>query len=633
MPHTSKINKILFTFVSQNKSSYLGENFERFHTNDTCTFQTVGSSILLIKTIKCWTPAVLANIAYFPASIKKKKKITYKKFKFFLTTHYKFFEFTNNQQSQSFCAIVQKAKENAAKFKSKFSNRTEESSATQYFQFYGYLSQQQNMLQDYIRTSTYEKAVLANTKDFQDKVILDVGAGSGILSFFSAQAGAARVYAVEASSMAEHAETLVNFNYLNDKIIVVAGKVEEIELPEQVDIIISEPMGYMLYNERMLETYLHAKKWLKKNGKMFPTVGDLHVAPFTDEALFMEQTTKASFWLQTHFHNIDLTPLHDAAIAEYFRQPIVDTFDIRICTAKSVRHTVNFLEADENDLHRIEIPLEFIVLQSATVHGLAFWFDVAFIGSSQTIWLSTAPTEPLTHWYQVRCLLNTPIFTKVNQKLIGKVVLEANPRQSYDVTIDLMIEGFPDTRSTNCLDLKNPYFRYTGQATAPPPGMNTVSPSEAYWSQLDSQVRQISDVNINAQAATFDISQWPTNGGQIQITNALNNTVSMVNGISLNGYNDVIEVPQSTAHIVPTSTVQINQNSQNITSKTRQRAGATVPTSTCAAQLIGGGVTPSVFSSQSSQHIIISDSTHFTPTTDTVNDFVTNATDVITPQE
>ena len=31
--------------------------------------------------------------------------------------------------------------------------------------------------------------------------------------------------------------------------------------------IISEPMGYMLLNERMLETYLHAKKWLKPEGK------------------------------------------------------------------------------------------------------------------------------------------------------------------------------------------------------------------------------------------------------------------------------------------------------------------------------------------------------------------------------
>lgn len=62
------------------------------------------------------------------------------------------------------------------------------------------------MMQDYIRTATYHKAIISNLKDFQDKVILDVGAGSGILSFFAAHAGAKKVYAVEASSMAIHAE-------------------------------------------------------------------------------------------------------------------------------------------------------------------------------------------------------------------------------------------------------------------------------------------------------------------------------------------------------------------------------------------------------------------------------------------
>ena len=43
----------------------------------------------------------------------------------------------------------------------------------------------------------------------------------------------------------------------------------QVEIPEMVDVIISEPMGYMLYNERMLESYLHAKKWLKPDG-MYP---------------------------------------------------------------------------------------------------------------------------------------------------------------------------------------------------------------------------------------------------------------------------------------------------------------------------------------------------------------------------
>lgn len=366
-----------------------------------------------------------------------------------------------------------------------FLMRTEDSSANQYFQFYGYLSQQQNMMQDFVRTSTYQKAIHGNFNDFNGKTVLDVGAGSGILSFFAAQAGAAKVYAVEASNMAQYAQQLVAANNLNERITVIAGKIEEIDLPEKVDIIISEPMGYMLYNERMLETYLHAKKWLKPNGKMFPSRGDLHVAPFCDEALYIEQYNKANFWYQSSFHNVDLSSLREAAMKEYFRQPIVDTFDIRICQAKSIRHVVDFLQAAEEDLHRIEIPLEFHMLETGTCHGLAFWFDVEFCGSSQSVWLSTSPTEPLTHWYQVRCLLQNPIFVKQGQLLTGRVLLVANKRQSYDVTIELTLEG-TSISSYNTLDLKNPYFRYTGAAQMPP-GNNTQSPSELYWSSLDNQ--------------------------------------------------------------------------------------------------------------------------------------------------
>lgn len=70
--------------------------------------------------------------------------------------------------------------------------------------------------------------------------------------------------------------------------------------------------------------------------------------------------------------------------------------------------------------------------------------------------------------------------------MTGRATLIANKRQSYDVTIDLRIEG-TNVSSSNTLDLKNPYFRYTGAPITAPPGTNTQSPSETYWAHLDAQ--------------------------------------------------------------------------------------------------------------------------------------------------
>ncbi|MBA0858167.1 hypothetical protein Goshw_022393 [Gossypium schwendimanii] len=133
-----------------------------------------------------------------------------------------------------------------------------------YFHYYGQLLHQQNMLQDYVRTGTYYAAVIENRVDFTGRVVVDVGAGSGILSLFAAQAGAKHVYAVEASEMADYARKLITGNpTLGQRITVIKGKVEEVELPEKADILISEPMG-MLVCEALLFSFSD-KKMMSEN--------------------------------------------------------------------------------------------------------------------------------------------------------------------------------------------------------------------------------------------------------------------------------------------------------------------------------------------------------------------------------
>ena len=80
------------------------------------------------------------------------------------------------------------------------------------------------------------------------------------------------------------AREIVEVNGLSDKITLIQGKMEEIELPVQkVDIIISEWMGYFLLYESMLDTVLYARdKYLVEGGLIFPNKATIWVAGIED---------------------------------------------------------------------------------------------------------------------------------------------------------------------------------------------------------------------------------------------------------------------------------------------------------------------------------------------------------------
>jgi protein arginine N-methyltransferase 1 len=127
----------------------------------------------------------------------------------------------------------------------------------QYFASYSSLLVHELMLKDTPRTLAYKEAVLRNRSFISGKVVLDIGAGTGILSLFAAKFGGAKaVIAVEAGAMAHVIKSLAIANGVGDVVHVVNKRVEEIdELPlgiSKVDVIISEWMGFYLFHESML---------------------------------------------------------------------------------------------------------------------------------------------------------------------------------------------------------------------------------------------------------------------------------------------------------------------------------------------------------------------------------------------
>lgn len=60
---------------------------------------------------------------------------------------------------------------------------------------------------------------------FENAVVLDVGCGTGILSLFAASSGAAHVYAIDASEIAEKADTIVRDNKLEAKITLAFSSI------------------------------------------------------------------------------------------------------------------------------------------------------------------------------------------------------------------------------------------------------------------------------------------------------------------------------------------------------------------------------------------------------------------------
>ena len=285
-----------------------------------------------------------------------------------------------------------------------------------YFNSYSNFYIHEEMLKDKVRTGAYQKAILDNKEAFKDKIVLDVGSGTGILSFFAAQAGAKHVYGIEFADIADYSIDIIKKNKMQDKITIIKSKVEEAELPvEKVDIILSEWMGYFLLYESMLDCVLFARdKWLKKDGIMFPDRAQMFLAGVEDKNY---KYRKINSW--SNIYGFNMNCIKEAAIAE----PLIDN-----CTEDYIISST--CKIFDIDLYNIKIEeLDFMsgyeiqFNSDECFNGLVYWFNVSFNKVPNKVVLPTGPYEEPTHWKQVVFYIEDDIYVKNGEKLNGNIAV------------------------------------------------------------------------------------------------------------------------------------------------------------------------------------------------------------------
>lgn len=318
-------------------------------------------------------------------------------------------------------------------------SRVAESDAAM-FSSYARLEIHKVMLEDFPRTDAYRRAIVAGRAHFKGKAVLDVGCGLGILSMLAARDGGARmVYAVEAcKETAARAQRIVEANDWSGRVQVIHGVVEKVKLPEKVDVVISEWMGYFLVHESMLESVLVARdKWLRPGGLMYPSRAQLFLCPGN----FQKQLDESAGYWRSDVYGFDFSSLCEEEEAKVRAQPLstgtltadqllagvaplkVADFDLSTCSKAMVRK----IKAD----FCFALPSRAKVAQ--TFHGMALWFDVVF---PSKVKLQTGPGHPPTHWGQTLAILDEPCELEPAEDLSGTMRLTANAENHrfYDLS-------------------------------------------------------------------------------------------------------------------------------------------------------------------------------------------------------
>jgi hypothetical protein len=223
-----------------------------------------------------------------------------------------------------------------------------------------------------------------------DTVVMDLGAGIGVLGLEAARLGARKVYLVDPSPVVNVAAEIARANGLADRVEIINRPIESAGIQEQVDVILSVFTGNFLLEEDLLPLLFEARdRFLAPGGVLIPDRGTMLAAPVSAAEYYR---SKVAAW-EDPGNGLDLSAARRYAGNSVYTErskrinPVLLADGVELATLDF--HTAERASCDSS--------IEVEATREGTCHGLLGWFDMRL----GTEWLSTSPCAEPTHWSQV----------------------------------------------------------------------------------------------------------------------------------------------------------------------------------------------------------------------------------------
>jgi protein arginine N-methyltransferase 1 len=241
------------------------------------------------------------------------------------------------------------------------------------------------MIADRGRTSSYDRALRAKVRP--GAVVLDIGAGPGIMAFLACRAGAAKVYAVEPDDVIHLARQIAADNGLSSRIEFIQAMSTDIDLPEKVDGIVADIRGRNpLYGKSIVSILDARRRFLKPDGWMIPARDSIWAAPVFCTELYNRFIGAWGADNQFNFTRARLKAVNNIGGTR------LDAGDL---VAAPQRWAV--LDYKNLEGTNVDGTMRWVMNRAASAHGICTWFDCE---TSAGIGYSNSPATSERHIYK-----------------------------------------------------------------------------------------------------------------------------------------------------------------------------------------------------------------------------------------